>query len=244
VANTIHELFTRKLESIGTIVPAARDCLSLLHGEVRHFDAHQDIVVDGQRPHYCTMVISGFVCRYKMLSAGTRQIMSFHLPGDIPDLQSLFLKTMDHSLAALVPSELVLIPHRVMLDIVQRCPELGHLLWRDTLIDAAVFREWMIGIGRRTAYVRIAHVLCEIIVRMRALRLQDGPRFDLPITQTDIADALGLSNVHVSRTIRELQGNGLLQYRPGSITVLEWERLKEAGDFDPMYLHLNRSEAA
>jgi CRP-like cAMP-binding protein len=244
VPTTIQELLTRKLESIGTIVPEARDCLSHIHGEVRHFDAHQDVVSDGQRPHYCTMVLSGLVCRYKMLSAGTRQIMSFHLPGDIPDLQSLFLKTMDHSIGALVPSELVLIPHRVMLDVVQRCPALGNLLWRDTLIDAAVFREWMIGIGRRSAYVRIAHVLCEMIVRMRALRLQDGPRFDLPITQTDIADALGLSNVHVSRTIRELQGNGLLQYRPGSITVLEWEGLKEAGDFDPTYLHLNRAEAA
>jgi CRP-like cAMP-binding protein len=151
---------------------------------------------------------------------------------------------MDHSIAALVPSEMVLIPHRTILDMVTRCPALGHLLWRDTLIDAAIFREWMVGLGRRNAYVRIAHVLCEMIVRMRAVRLQDGPRYDLPITQTDLADALGLTNVHVSRTLRELHGNELLHYRPGSVTILDWDGLMRAGEFDPNYLHLKRSEAA
>jgi CRP-like cAMP-binding protein len=244
VAITVQQLLTRKLESIGTLGTEARECISLLHGEVKQFDSHQDVVSDGDRPNYCAMVLSGFVCRYKVLSAGTRQIMSFHLPGDIPDLQSLFLKTMDHSIGAVVPSDMVLIPHRVVLETLDRCPELASLLWRDTLIDAAIFREWMIGIGRRTAYVRIAHMLCEIIVRMRALRLQNGPRYDLPVTQTDIADALGLSNVHVSRTIRELQRDKLLHYRPGSVTVLDWDALKRAGEFDPTYLHLNRPEAA
>jgi CRP-like cAMP-binding protein len=101
----MRDLFTRKLESIGTLGPEARDCLSLLHGEVKHFDGGRDVVTDGGRAKYCSMVLSGLVCRYKVLSAGTRQIMSFHLPGDTPDLQSLFLNTMDHSIAALVPSE-------------------------------------------------------------------------------------------------------------------------------------------
>jgi hypothetical protein len=108
--------------------------------------------------------------------------MSFHLRGELPDLHSLFLNPVDYSLGALAPSEVVLIPHRVMIEVMQQCPELGRLLWRDTLKDAAVFREWMIGIGRRTAYPRVAHLLCELVVRIKALGLQYGLRYDLPIT--------------------------------------------------------------
>jgi len=243
VSKNIHDLLVRKLESMGTVSPEARDCVSELHGEVRSIAAGEDVVSDGDKPTHCVIVLSGFLCRYKLLAAGTRQILSFHQAGDLPDLQSLFLKTMDHSVGALVDSDLVLIPHRVMLNIVTRCPDLGHLLWRDTLIDAAIFREWMIGIGRRNAYTRIAHLLCELIVRMRSVRLQDGLRYDLPITQSDIGDALGLSNVHVSRTLRDLEGDELLEYRKGVITVRDWDGLKEAGEFDLTYLHLGPEAA-
>jgi CRP-like cAMP-binding protein len=136
-----------------------------------------------------------------------------------------------------------MIPHRVMLKVLTGGPELASLLWRDTLIDGAVFRAWMIGIGRRHAYARIAHLLCEIIVRIRSLRLQDGPRYDLPITQSDIGDALGLTNVHVSRTLRDLEGNALLEYRRGFVVVKDWDGLTNAGEFDPTYLHLGPAMA-
>jgi CRP-like cAMP-binding protein len=117
-------------------------------------------------------------------------------------------------------------------------------MWRDTLIDAAVFREWMIGIGRRSAYTRIAHVLCELMVKMRAVGLANGYQCDLPITQTELGDALGLSTVHVNRSLQELRGDGLIEWRSGTLTALNWEGLKQAGEFDPTYLHLDAAAEA
>jgi CRP-like cAMP-binding protein len=115
-------------------------------------------------------------------------------------------------------------------------------MWRDTLIDAAIFREWMIGIGRRSAYTRIAHVLCEVFVRLRAVGLANGDECELPVTQAELGDALGLSTVHVNRSLQELRGDGLIQLRAGSLTILNWDGLKTAGEFDVTYLHLDSEE--
>jgi CRP-like cAMP-binding protein len=120
-----------------------------------------------------------------------------------------------------------------------RCPRVADVLWRDTLIDAAVFREWMIGIGRRSAETRIAHVLCEILVRMRAVGLANQQACDLPVTQAELGDALGLSTVHVNRSLQELRGKGLITLKGSLLTVTNWEGLKKAGEFDPTYLHLD-----
>jgi CRP-like cAMP-binding protein len=179
------------------------------------------------------------VCRYKLTHQGKRQIFSFHLPGDIPDLQSLHISVMDHSLMTLTPSRLAFIPHESLFKVMHRCPRVADLLWRDTLIDAAVFREWMIGLGRRLAETRIAHVLCEILVRMRAVGLANGHTCELPITQAELGDALGLSTVHVNRSLQELRGKGLITLRGNILTVVDFEGLKKAGEFDPTYLHLN-----
>jgi len=239
-------LLTRKLETIGAVPADARECIEELAtlARIKEFATAHDLVSEFDRPHVCTMLLSGFVCRYKVVPDGRRQIMSFHIPGDIPDLQSLFLKTMDHSVGTLVPTQVALFAHTDVLRLLKRCPELNHLCWRDTLIDAAVFREWMVGIGRRKAYARIAHLLCELMVRMRAMGFASGPEYELPITQTDIGDALGLSNVHVSRTLGELRRSKLLAFRPGAVTVLDWDGLAQAGEFDPTYLHFDTDVAA
>jgi CRP-like cAMP-binding protein len=146
---------------------------------------------------------------------------------------------MDHSLTTLKPSKLAFIPHESLKRLMHRCPRVADVLWRDTLIDAAVFREWMIGIGRRSAESRIAHVLCEVLVRMRAVGLSNGDACELPVTQAELGDALGLSTVHVNRSLQELRGNGLITLRGSMLRVDNWEGLKKAGEFDPAYLHLD-----
>ena len=230
----------RKLRSISPLSDDEKHCLLTLPHSMKSVGPDQDVVREGQRPTECCLVVEGFVCRYKLTAEGKRQIFSFHIPGDIPDLQSLHIEVMDHSLATLTPSKLAFIPHEGLKKLMHRCPRIADVLWRDTLIDAAVFREWMIGIGRRSAETRIAHVLCEVLVRMRAVGLADGHGCDLPVTQNEIGDALGLSTVHVNRCLQELRGKGLIELRGGALTVLDWKGLKEAGEFDTSYLHFDR----
>jgi len=174
-----------------------------------------------------------------MTEDGKRQIFSFHIPGDLPDLQSLHLKVMDHSLMTLTACKLAFISHHTVTEVLRRCPRIADIMWRDTLIDGAVFREWMLGIGRRSAYARIAHVLCEVMVKLRSVGLSDGRTCHLPITQAELGDALGLSTVHVNRSLQELRGHGLIELRTGSLTAIDWEGLKKAGEFDASYLHLD-----
>src|SRR5918998_3697605 len=159
----------RKLESIARLTPEEKAALLRLPLRLKSVPARHDIVSEGDAPSECCLIAEGFACRYNLTAEGKRQILSFHISGDIPDLQSLHLDVMDHSLATLIPSSLAFIQHDDMRALCHRCPRIGDVLWRDTLIDAAVFREWMVGIGRRSAYTRIAHVLCEMMVRMRAM---------------------------------------------------------------------------
>ena len=228
----------KKLESIGTLSDHEKEALTSIPATVRDFDADQDIVRERDHPSMTCLLLEGLACRYKIAEGGRRQIMAFHIPGDIPDLQSLFLKTLDHSISALEPTRVAAIPHSTMLGIIEKHPRIGYLLWRDTLIDAAVFREWMVGIGRRSAYARIAHLFCEMIVRMEVVGLGSKESCKLPITQAEIGDALGLSTVHVNRTLQELRANDLITLQGTHLVALDWEGLKEAGDFDPTYLHL------
>jgi CRP-like cAMP-binding protein len=150
---------------------------------------------------------------------------------------------MDHSLGTLTQSKLAFLSHDTVRDLIRRCPRIGDAFWRDTLIDAAVFREWILGLGRREAYGRIAHLLCELYVRLRSVGLTNGHAYELPLTQAELGDALGISTVHVNRILQDLRGEGLITLQAGSLTVLDWEGLKAAGEFDPAYLHL-RKEAA
>jgi CRP-like cAMP-binding protein len=231
------ELLIRKLESIGSVAAEQRDALRRLEAALATVHAHEDLVREGDRPNAVTLLLHGLLCRYKIVADGRRQIMSFHIPGDVPDLPALLVPVMDHNLCSLVPSQLALIPRAAMLSLFAEQPQLAHLFWRDTLIDAAVFREWMVGIGRRSAFKRIAHLFCEMIVRMQAVGLSSQHSIELPLTQTDIADALGLSTVHVNRTLQEIRRAGLIKFDRGKLVAVDWPRLREAGEFDQTYLH-------
>jgi CRP-like cAMP-binding protein len=182
-------------------------------------------------------------CRYKHSIDGKRHILSFHIPGDIPDIQSLFIDVMDHSLATLVPTKIMAIPHERMCGIIDNYPRIGHVLWRESLIDGAVFRQWIV-VRDRPAYMRVAHLLCEQFARMEAVGLTNGDSCALPLTQGQIGDALGLSDVHVNRTLQELREEKLLRLEKGTLTILDRDGLEAAGEFDPQYLHLKPGKAA
>ena len=227
----------RKLESIGDMSADEKAAIYELPTQVRTLTDGEDIVLEGERPSQCCLILTGLVCRYKLLPEGRRQIFSFHTPGDFPDLQSLHVKTMDHSVATLAESRLGFIEHTYLRELIRRFPDLGSLLWRDTLIDAAIFREWMVGIGRRSAHQRIAHLLCEMALRFKAVGLTHDHNYQFPITQVEMGDALGLTDVHVNRILRSLREEQLVITDRAGVRILDWEGLKALGEFDPTYLH-------
>ena len=242
--HSAHERLLRKLKSIAELSPNDERAVARLPLTLETRPADTDIVRDGDRPSQCCLIVEGFACRYKITPGGRRQIMSFHIPGDVPDVQSLHLRTMDHSLGTLTPCRLAFVTHASLRDLLLRHPRVADAFWRDTLIDAAVFREWMVGIGRRSAYQRIAHVLCEMLVRLKAVGLAKDHSYALPITQDELGDALGLSSVHVNRVLQELRDQGLIVLGGGRVSAPDWEGLKAAGEFDPTYLHLDREDKA
>ncbi|ANY77440.1 Crp/Fnr family transcriptional regulator [Microvirga ossetica] len=233
----------RKLESIAPLAPEEKAALLRLPLRLKTVAADQDIVREGDTPSECCLVVEGFACRYNTTAEGKRQILSFHISGDIPDLQSLHLSVMDHNLGTLVPSKLAFIQHDDLRSLMRNYPRLGDLFWRDTLIDAAIFRQWIVGLGRREAHGRIAHLLCEVLVRLRAVELAEDHAFTLPVTQAELAGALGISTVHVNRVLQELRAENLIAWRGNTLKVLDWEGLQKAGEFDPTYLHLVKHEA-
>ena len=233
-----HQRLIAKLESIGDLTAEEREAIGALPLRIRHLPEDTDVVQDGDVPSESCLLLEGFLCRYKMLPDGSRQILAFHTSGDIPDLQSLHLKVMDHSIGAITACRVAMIPHKALLDITRDYPGIAALLWRDTLIDAAIFREWLTGVGRRTAHQRIAHLLCEIHVRLKVVGLTDDDGFELPITQVELADALGLSSVHVNRVMQDLRRDELIHSRGKYLSVPNWRALEEAGGFDPRYLHV------
>jgi CRP-like cAMP-binding protein len=233
----------RKLERIAPLSPEEKAALMRLPLRLKTVAARQDIVSEGDMPSESCLIVEGFACRYILTEEGKRQILSFHISGDIPDLQSLHLSVMDHSLGTVVPCRLAFIQHDDLRALMRNHPRIGDLFWRDTLIDAAVFRQWLVGIGRREAYGRIAHLLCELLVRLRAVELVEDHAFTLPVTQAELADALGISTVHANRVLQDLRAENLITWRGEILKVLDWEGLQRAGEFDPAYLHQVQKQA-
>ncbi len=247
MANTLHPEYNpliRKLDSIFTLTDDERQALLNLPMQVVVIKEGQDIVRAGDSPSRSCLLLSGFACVYKLTGDGKRQIASFSIAGDIPDLQSLHLDVLDNSLGTLTPCRVGFITHEALRDICVRYPRITAAFWRETLIDAAIFREWVMNVGQREAYSRMAHVFCELLVRLRAVGLADDHGCDLPITQAEFADALGVTTGHVNRVLQEMRADGIIELSGDRLKVPDWETLKRAGDFDPTYLHLKRQAAA
>jgi CRP-like cAMP-binding protein len=234
----------RKLESIFTLSGDERQALLGLPMQVVALKADQDIVREGDSPSRSCLLISGFACTYKITAQGKRQIVSFNIPGDVPDLQSLHLKVLDNSVATMSPCRVGFITHDDLRLICERFPRITAAFWRETLIDAAIFREWVVNVGQREGMSRMAHVLCELMVRLRAVGLVEDHSCDLPITQTEFADALGFTPVHVNRVLQQMRAEGLIVSEGTRLTVPDFDRLKQVGEFDATYLHLENRQAA
>lgn len=200
----------------------------------------EDIIADGTHSDRCHVVLSGLACRYKMLADGRRQIMAFLVPGDLCDAEIFILKEMDHGVAAITPTTTAVIPSEIMRTLLRETSSLGEALWWGTMTDLGVLRERIIDHGRRTAYVRIAHLLYEMLVRYRMVGLTTGNRFSFPITQTDLADATGLTPVHANRMLQKLRRDHLIETSGAWVTVLDPSNLKRAAQFNGAYLHLDR----
>ena len=240
------QIVVRKVESIAlfTLSEAELAALHALPIHVAAFDAYQDIVRERDHPSQCFALLEGIAAVYKSTHSGGRQVMAYHVPGDVPDLQSLHLKVLDNSISTISPCRIGFIKHDAMRALFRAQPRLGDVFWRMTLIDAGRYREWMLNIGRRDAYARMAHLFCELITRLDAVGLAPERTCPLPMTQPELADALGITPVHVNRTLRDLKAAELVSLRGRRLTVHDWDGLKAAAEFDPTYLHLGSHGAA
>jgi CRP-like cAMP-binding protein len=228
------------LELRDTLTPDERE---VVLGAVSHevdFQAGQDIVKEGTRPKVCSLVVRGLAARYMVLAGGGRQFTALHVPGDFVDLHSLLLKRMDHAVLALAPTRVARIAHDALRQITVEFPHLARLLWLTTLVDGAIHREWILSMGRRQAPARLAHLICELFTRFQAVGKADGLSFSLPLTQAQMGDVLGISSVHMNRTLQELRREGLISWQGQAVTIKDWQHLKSLAEFDPAYLSLER----
>ena len=216
------------------------DVLRASVAEIREHPAGRTIVRSGTTLSASTLLVEGIVCRYKDLADGQRQIMELHVAGDFVDLHGFLLKRLDHNIGTMTPVRIALVPHEALRGITETHPHLGRMLWFSTLLDAAIHREKILSIGRRSAVARIAHILCELLVRLRLVGLADETGYALPLTQADLADVTGLTSVHVNRMLKKLRDDKLLTFRGGRVTIADWEGLQRVAEFDPTYLHLER----
>jgi CRP-like cAMP-binding protein len=238
-------MLLRNLDRVMDLTPSERQAITELPERLLRVNPREDIVDGTKEPTEVHLIRSGMACRYTVLENGERQITNLLVPGDFCDLRALIMGDMDHSVAALGPCDLAIVPHQRFFAAIDKHPRLALALWGDTLLDAAVHREWVINIGRRCAYKRIAHLFCEIWFRLKSVGLAHDHVFDLPMTQADLGDATGLSVVHVNRTIRQLHEDGLIQMMKGRVARLpDWRRLTEAAEFNPAYLRVANLRAS
>jgi CRP-like cAMP-binding protein len=217
--------------------------LSALEGPYE-VERGEDIAADGSTPKHSTVMLAGVACRYKLLADGRRQILAFEYPGDVTDIYSYVLKRIDHGIGAVTKCSIAHLPHKAIAALTEKYPNLAYTLWRDSLVDASVAQSWLVNAGRRSALERLAHMICEQFVRLSVVGLaKHGEPSRFYITQTDLADASGLSLVHVNKTLQLLKEKGLIGRNPNLLEILDWEGLKAVAGFDPTYLHFKGTHA-
>ena len=238
------EPLLRKLTYWYPLDKADQEALLALPHRVRALEAHHYVVRERQAATHSCLMLSGFSVRHKIVVGGARQIVAIHMKGDMVDLQNAMLGTADHSVQMLTKGEVAVIPREAIQELALKRPRIGMAMWKDTLVDASVFREWIANVGRRDAATRLAHLLCEFALRLKLAGLGEQTNYELPMTQEQLADATGLTPVHVNRTLQALERQNLIIRNQRSVTIEDWQRLADAGDFDSTYLHLPEDEPA
>jgi CRP-like cAMP-binding protein len=205
---------------------------------LREVEGAKYIVREGDKPTHSCLLVSGFVIRHKLVENGGRQIVNIHVSGDMCDLQNALLATADHNVQTLTRSEIAFIPREALVDLAFSRPTVGKALWLETLVEASITREWVANVGRRDARARVAHLLCEFAYRLNAVGLGEECNFQLPMTQEQLADTTGLTPVHVNRTLKALDAEGLTSRTLRSVKIINWKRMTRVADFRSTYLHL------
>ncbi|MEI9404122.1 Crp/Fnr family transcriptional regulator [Mesorhizobium argentiipisi] len=230
--------FVAKVTGFGGLREDDRKWLEKVSTNPRTVARNVDLITEGEAPDHLMVILEGFAYRYKIILEGKRQIFAYLVPGDFCDLHVAILNTMDHSIATLSPCRIAYIPTRTVHELTETRPSLTKAFWWCTLVDEAVLREWLVNVGQRTADKRIAHLFCELHVRLDAVGWATDGSFDLPITQAELADTVGLSSVHVNRSLKTLREAGLVTFRENIVHIPDVTRLKAYANFTPNYLHL------
>ena len=220
-----------------TLTDEDKRAISALPVTERAYARDSYLVREGEPTSSCHLLAAGFAYRQKLVAHGARQIISIHIPGEFVDLQNAVLDIADHNVQALSTARALVFPRNALLKVMADHPHVRRAIWLDTLIDASIFREWVVNVGRRDARARISHLFCELILRLRRSGHPEQQVWDFPMTQEQIADATGLTPVHTNRTLQGLRRDGLISLGGGKLSVLDWDALAEAGDFNERYLH-------
>lgn len=235
----------RKLEYWHKLDDQDRAAVLALPHTVRTLEHNHYIVRELDRATHSCVLLSGYAIRHKIVAGGARQICSVHMRGDLVDLQNSFLGIADHSVQMLTAGKIAMVPREAIERIAFERPAVGKAMWTDTLVDGSIFREWIANVGRRDARTRVAHILCEFSLRLKVGGLGEQSGYEMPMTQEQLGDATGLTSVHINRTLKGLEADGLIERAtPRSIVVGDWRKLAEVGDFNSAYLHLNQAEPA
>ena len=234
---TLPNALIHKLEAYAPLPP---DDVAVLHAacsRTRTVPPNHDLIREGDAPGPIFVVLEGWACRYKILPEGTRQITAFLMPGDCCDLHASVLHEMEHTIATLTSARIATIPRDEMEALMFTHPALTRAFWWKQLVDEDTLRAWIVSMGRRDSVQRVAHLMCELYVRARNIGLIEDDAFELPLTQTVLGDALGLTAVHVNRVLRKLRLSGVMEFKAGSVTVADIVKLAEVAGFDDNYLH-------
>lgn len=232
--------FIRRLRFHGGLNHENAEAVQALPWRVAERPKLSYVVREGDRPNEVSVLLAGFAQRQKHTSEGTRQIMAFSLPGDPLDFECLFLDEADFSVQMAVTGMIACVRTEAIKSLLHDRRELGQAIERTLLADASVAREWVVNVGRRDARRRVAHLLCELLVRAKAQHIETSV-FELPFTQEQLADATGLTPIHINRILRQLTTDGAIRRSGRMITVPDWERLREIADFDERFLHMKRA---
>jgi len=241
---TALQLLARKLDLHHRLSNEDHRAILELPHRVRRLEAQSYILREGDRPDRCAVLLQGYAFRHKLTGDGSRQILAINIPGEALDFQNVFLEEADHNVQMLSRGVIAEIAREAIEELILSHSEVGRAILITTLVEASIFREWVVNIGQRDSRSRIAHLLCEFAYRLDAQRLNPDRVYELPITQEQLADATGLTPVHVNRVLQALQREGLIERDRRMVRFPSWERLQDVADFNPRYLHPSELAAA
>lgn len=231
----------RKLRHRAPLEQDDVDALRALPFKVKTCEPGRYLVREGAPSDECVLILTGFAYRHKLTVGGERQIVSVHIAGDFVDLEGSLLNVADHNVQTLTRCDVATIAASSIVALFDKHPRVARAMWVDTLIDASIFREWIMNVGRRPAKERVAHLLCEIGLRLEFADLAKRTAFEFPMTQEQLADATGLTPVHVNRTLKALEAEHLISREKRHLRIEEWERLRDLSGFSELYLHLDQA---